>query len=60
MHHGHNYENHGYMHHERPKGAKDEVERPEGPPAKSRGPEGGGPQDFYIFISTEMKGRGQI
>ena len=24
---------------ERPKGAKDEVKRPEGPPAKSRGPE---------------------
>ena len=25
---------------ERPKGAKDEVKRPEGPPARSRGPEG--------------------
>ena len=25
---------------ERPKGAKDEVKRPEGPPTRSRGPEG--------------------
>ena len=25
---------------ERPKGAKDEVKRPEGPPPRSRGPEG--------------------
>ena len=25
---------------ERPKGAKDEVKRPQGPPARSRGPEG--------------------
>ena len=25
---------------ERPKGAKDEVKRPEGPPARKRGPEG--------------------
>ena len=25
---------------ERPKGVKDEVKRPEGPPARSRGPEG--------------------
>ena len=25
---------------ERPKGAKDEVKRPKGPPARSRGPEG--------------------
>ena len=25
---------------ERPKGAKDEVKRPEGPPARSQGPEG--------------------
>ena len=25
---------------ERPKGVKDEVKRPEGPPTKSRGPEG--------------------
>ena len=29
---------------ERPKGAKDEVKRPEGPPIRSRGPEG--PLDF--------------
>ena len=29
---------------ERPKGVKDEVKRPEGPPIRSRGPEG--PLDF--------------
>ena len=29
---------------ERPKGGKDEVKRPEGPPIRSRGPEG--PLDF--------------
>ena len=31
---------------ERPKGVKDEVKRPEGPPARSQGPEGGELPDF--------------
>ena len=34
---------------ERPKGAKDEVKRLEGPPARSRGPEGPSTSSSFIF-----------
>ena len=35
---------------ERPKGAKDEVKRSEGPPPRSWGP--GGPQDFWYYTNV--------